>query len=345
MLYKQQQTDEAQPIFKRTHQELAMNPNPSKPSSTTFDIVLAGETNLDLILYGLPDQMPVERELLGTGFEATLGGSSSILAHNLAMLGTRVGFISEVGDDDLGRIAQLHLSRSGVDLTHFRQKPGASSGVTILLPHGKERHILTYPGVMAEFTVEDLDFAYLTSARHFHLSSLFLQTGLHRGLPKLFDRLRAAGLTLSLDTNDDPSNEWGGVLDALLDRIDILLPNEDELLRIARCSTLEAALDKLSPRVPLIVVKCGKRGAVVQFGAQQGAQRHWVDPFLVEPVDTIGAGDSFNAGFLSSYLKDKDPLRAARFGNATGALSTLRPGGINAHTDTALRTSFLQTYR
>jgi sugar/nucleoside kinase (ribokinase family) len=312
------------------------DPSHETPRSP-LDIVIVGETNLDLILYGLPEEMPVEREILGSGFDATLGGSSSILVHNLAVLGTHVGFVSEVGGDDFGAIARNYLLTTGADLSHLRSKPGETTGVTVLLPHGKRRHILTYPGIMAQLSVADLDLDYLRSARHFHLSSLFLQTGLHAGLPDLFDQLKSAGLTLSLDTNDDPAGHWHGVLDTLLDKIDILLPNEDELLRIADASTLEESLDKLSSRVPLIVVKCGSRGAVVQ----RGAQRDWVAPLIVEPVDTIGAGDSFNAGFLYAWLQNKDPLRAAAFGNITGALSTLRPGGVAAHRDAELRQRFL----
>jgi len=310
-------------------------------SSSAFpkplDITIAGETNLDLIFYGLPEEMPVEREILSSGFDMTLGGSSSILAHNLAVLGTRVGFVSEVGEDPFGQIARDYLAEGGVDLSHFRSRPDAKTGATVLLPHGKMRHILTYPGIMSELTVHDLDLAYLTSARHFHLSSLFLQTGLHSGLPQLFDRLKAAGLTLSLDTNDDPSGTWCGVLDLLLDRIDILIPNEEEFLRIAEAATLEEALTKLTPRVPMIVVKCGARGAVVQCGKE----REWIKPYLVEPIDTIGAGDSFNAGFLTAWLNGEDPIQAAAMGNLTGALSTLRPGGIAAHRDVVLRTKFL----
>ena len=307
-------------------------------SQKPFEITIVGETNLDLILYGLPEYMPVERELLGDGFDMTLGGSSSILAHNLALLGTRVGFVSEVGKDAFGEVAKTYLDESGVDLACFRCKPGATTGVTIVLPHGKRRHILTYPGAMSELTVDDLDLSYLTSARHFHLSSLFLQTGLHAGLPQLFDELKAAGLTLSLDTNDDPSGIWRGVLDLLMDKVDILLPNEDELLRIAGAATLEEALTTLAPRVPMIVVKCGGRGALVQ----RGNERQWIRPLSVQPVDTIGAGDSFNAGFLSAWLAGKDPISAAAMGNITGALSTLRPGGIAAHRDSSLRAQFLR---
>lgn len=305
-----------------------------------FDITIVGETNLDLILYGLPEQMPLERELLGSGFKVTLGGSSSILAHNLAMLDNRVGFISQVGRDEMGDIALSRLAESGVDLSQLIRQDRVDTGVTLLLPHGQRRHILTYLGAMAEMTVADLNLAYLTSARHFHLSSLFLQTGLQPGLPMLFDHLKAAGMTISLDTNDDPSDTWGGVLDQLLDKIDLLLPNEDEMMRIARKPTLEQALDLMSSRVPLIVVKCGSRGAVVQ----QGNKRNWIPPVRVEAVDTIGAGDSFNAGFLSSYLKGQDPSRAAAMGNVAGALSTLRPGGVEAYRDFDLRDTFLRQH-
>lgn len=313
--------------------------NPSKQQKS-FDITIAGETNLDLILYGLPEVMPIERELLGSEFKVTLGGSSSILAHNLAMLGSRVGFISQIGRDEMGEIALSRLAASGVDLSQVTSRDNVGTGVTLLLPHGQRRHILTYLGAMAEMTVADLNFAYLASSRHFHLSSLFLQKGLQAELPTLFDQLKAAGLTLSLDTNDDPNDMWGGVLDELLDKIDLLLPNEDEIMRIARKATLEESLDLLAPRIPLIVVKCGVRGAIVQ----QGNKRTWVPPLIVEPIDTIGAGDSFNAGFLNFYLKRKDPLRAAAMGNVTGALSTLRSGGTEAYRDFDLRDSFLKKY-
>ena len=314
-----------------------MDTQPSRRQTKPFDITLAGETNLDLILYGLPEEMATERELLGSDFKITLGGSSSILAHNLASLGSRVGFISLVGDDEMGEIALARLGESGVDRSHIARRSNVGTGVTLLLPHGRRRHILTYPGAMAEMTVADLDMAYLTSGRHFHLSSLFLQTGLHAGLPELFDQLKQAGMTLSLDTNDDPSDAWGGILDRLLDKIDLLLPNEGEILRIAGRTTLEEALDALAPRIPLIVVKCGARGAVVQ----RGSRRDWVAPLRVDPVDTIGAGDSFNAGFLSLHLKGEDPVRAAAMGNITGALSTLRSGGTEAFRDAALREDFL----
>jgi len=303
-----------------------------------FDITIAGEINLDLILYGLPENIPVERELLASDFQATLGSSSAIVAHNLAALGTKVGFVTRVGRDSLGRIAMERLSAKGVDLSHTKYaENGTSTGVTILLHHGSTRHILTYPGTMFEMSAADLDLDYLASGRHFHLSSLFLHKALQPDLPGIFKKLKAAGLTLSLDTNDDPDDQWGGVLDEMLDLTDILLPNEQEACRIARVADFENALDILARRVPIVAVKRGSKGALVR----SGALRWEIPPVPVSPVDTIGAGDSFNAGFLSAFVQNKPLDACAASGNRTAALSTLRPGGTEAFRDDRLMREFL----
>ncbi len=116
--------------------------------------------------------------------------------------------------------------------------------------------------------LRDLDLEYLKSAKHFHLSSLFLQRALEPDLPALFRELKGAGLTISLDTNDDPSGRWSGVLPELLEYVDLLLPNEAEACHIAKKETVNEALDELAPRVPCVAVKCGSRGSVVRAGGR-----------------------------------------------------------------------------
>lgn len=307
-----------------------------------FDVTIAGETNLDLILYGLPEQMPLERELLAQDFRMTLGSSSGILAHNLAALGVSVGFITRLGDDALGDLALQRLSERGVDLSRVRRiERGTATGVTILLHHGAKRHILTYPGTMFEMTASDLDMDYLASGRHFHLSSLFLHKALQRDLPAIFRDLKSAGLSLSLDTNDDPEDRWQSGLNELLGLVDIFLPNDEEARRITGAPDVESAAALLAQRVPAVVVKCGKRGALIRAGEQQ-----WTVPAEpVTPVDTIGAGDSFNAGFLSAWLHGESLESSAAFGNRTAALSTLRSGGTESFRDAALVESLFADQR
>jgi sugar/nucleoside kinase (ribokinase family) len=308
-----------------------------------FDVTIAGELNLDLILYGLPEQLPPERELLADRMALTLGSSSAIVAHNLAALGSSVGFQSRIGDDELGQIALDRLRHAGVDVSHVRVVPGtAKTGLTVILPRTGWRNILTYSGTISEFCWDDLDLDYLADSRHFHLSSYYLQSGLRPRVDELLQRLKQSGLTISLDTNDDPADTWqGGLLDVLR-HVDILLPNEREATKIAGTEDLETAIEKLAKLVPLLVVKLGRQGAL----AQRGNERFISSAFQVDAIDPVGAGDSFDAGFLHQYLRGSNDLPAClSAGNLAGALSTTRSGGTEAFRDAEHREKFLQKRR
>jgi len=303
-----------------------------------LDIAIAGEINLDLILYGLPEQMPVERELLASNFAVTLGSSSAILAHNLAALGSRVGFVTKVGDDSFGTLAMEGLRESGVDLSHV--KHGGKSGVTLILPHGPQRHILTYPGTISELRFEDLDFGYLASARHFHMSSLFLQRQLLPRLPELFRQMKSAGLTTSLDTNDDPDDRWDNALEDILPHVDILLPNEREAMKISGANDMETALSRLAQKVGTVVIKMGARGAI----AIRDRHRYSAPAVPVTVIDPVGAGDSFDAGFLHQFLRGADLRTCMAYGNLCGAFSATASGGTEAFRDTFRLMEFLRSH-
>jgi sugar/nucleoside kinase (ribokinase family) len=292
-----------------------------------FDVTIAGELNLDLILYGLPEQLPPERELLADRMMLTLGSSSAIVAHNLAALGSRVGFQSRIGDDPLGQIAMERLQQSGVDVSLVRRVPGSTTtGLTVILHHEAWRNILTYSGTIAETSWEDLDLDYLADSRHFHFSSYYLQRGLRPRLGELFQYLKSKGLTISLDTNDDPDDKWEGGLHEILRHVDVFLPNEREACKAAGTEDLEAAIGKLSQLVPLVVVKLGPKGAM----AQRGAERIAVPSQKVVLVDTVGAGDSFDAGFLHQYVHGHDLKTCLGAGNLAGTFSTTCAGGTEA---------------
>ena len=120
-----------------------------------FDVTIAGELNLDLILYGLPDELPPERELLADRMMLTLGSSSAIVAHNLAALGSKVGFQSLIGDDPLGQIALDRLAEGGVEVSQVRRSQGSTTtGLTIILQRTGWRNILTYAGTIAELSLK-----------------------------------------------------------------------------------------------------------------------------------------------------------------------------------------------
>ena len=305
-----------------------------------FDISVVGELNSDLILYGLPPVLEPEREHLADNFALTLGSSSAIFAHNLALLGTRVGFSSCIGGDPLGRFCVERLAQAGVDTSGVKHLPDKTTGVTVILPLGKNRQILTYPGTTFDLQYAHLDLDYLRSASHFHLSSFFLLRALRPRLPELFSQLKRAGLTASLDTNDDPEDRWASDIQSVLKNVDIFLPNEREACKITHTSDVERALDALSRLVPTVVIKCGVQGVL----AKQNGRRFQVPPLSVKVVDPVGAGDSFNAGFLHQFLRGADLETCLHFGNLTAALSTTRAGGTEAFRDQAHRVAFLSEH-
>jgi sugar/nucleoside kinase (ribokinase family) len=305
----------------------------------SLDVCVVGEINLDLILYGLPKELVLDRELLATGLALTLGSSSAIFAHNLAMLGNKVGFVSKAGSDALGKMAIERLSAAGVEVSRVKQGTGrTSTGLTVVLPYLQHRYILTYPGTMFELEYSDIDMGYVRSARHLHISSFFL----HRALrPRILDLLRqakTAGLSTSLDTNDDPENKWDRDLLEVLKHVDIFFPNDREAKKIARTDDLSQAINLLAGLSKIVVVKRGAAAAICRSGQEQCS----LMPPSVQAVDDVGAGDSFDAGFIHQYLTGAKLEDCLGFANVAGAYSTTKEGGTEAFRDRAALSEFFQ---
>jgi len=212
------------------------------------------------------------------------------------------------------------------------------SGLTVILQGDRYRHIITYAGTIFDLTFEDLDLGYLADSRHFHFSSFYLQRGLRSRVVELFQRIKAAGLTISLDPNDDPDDLWQGELMKVFPYVDVFLPNAREARKITGTENLETAMAHLAKLVPLVVVKVGAEGAIAQRGLECFAS-----PALkVNAVDAVGAGDSFDAGLLSQYLRGSDLPTCLAVGNVAGALSTTRAGGTEAFRDAGYRQQFFR---
>ncbi|HET7107443.1 MAG TPA: carbohydrate kinase family protein [Candidatus Acidoferrum sp.] len=305
-----------------------------------FDVSVIGELNLDLILYGLPQSLVLEREHLATDLSITLGSSSAIFAHNLSHLGNRVGFSACIGDDPFGEICVQRLSAGGVDVSHIKKLRGKTTGLTVILPQRKDRFILTYPGAMYEMSERELDQAFVFNARHLHLSSYFLQKGIRPQLIHIFRKAKEAGLTTSLDTNDDPEDRWSGDIQLLLRYVDILLPNERELCKLAQVSNFDQAVESLSQKVRILVVKRGSQGAIARVGKEKFAAY----PPVVDVVDPVGAGDTFDAGFVHQFIRGAKIEDCLKFANCAGALSITRAGGTEAFRDAAHREAFFRKH-
>lgn len=287
-----------------------------------FDILVAGEINPDLILAGnfVPEFGQVEK--LVEDASLTVGSSSAIFACGAARLGLKVAFIGVCGDDVFGSFMLDEMSKRGVDVSHVMVRAHRQTGLSVILNQGSDRAILTHPGLMADLQVSDISDKLLRQARHLHVASYFLQTNLQPDLPNLFRHAHSLGLTTSLDTNYDPSEQWLG-FDELLAVTNVFLPNEKESLSLTRESNIDLAADRLSSKVETVGIKLGAAGAL---GVRNG-QKVEVPSIPVNVVDTIGAGDSFDAGFIFGYLNSWSLENTLRLACVCGGLSTQCAGG------------------
>jgi sugar/nucleoside kinase (ribokinase family) len=295
---------------------------------TAFDVLVVGDCNPDLVLRG-DDVEPVfgQVERIVDEAELTIGGSGAIAACAVARLGLRVGFVSTVGDDPFGRFMLDALAGRGVDVSGIAVCPGERTGVTVALVRGTDRAILTALGTIASLSADAVDRDILRSARHVHVSSYFLHTALRPGLAGLLREARAAGASTSVDPNWDPAEEWDGGLLDLLPETSVLFLNAEEAKRIGRADDVETAAVLLARRgAAIVAVKLGGDGAL----AVEGGRVFRSPARPVEAVDAIGAGDSFDAGFLLGFLGGRPLAESLALANSCGALSMRAAGGTAA---------------
>ena len=289
-----------------------------------FDLVVLGDANPDLILTGDVEPAFGQAERLVDDARLAVGGSGAIVACGAARLGLRVAMCAVVGDDLYGSWIRDEIRSRGVAVDGLRTGPGLPTGLSVVLSTPRDRAILTFLGTIPTLSAAWVDRALLGDTRHVHLSSYFLQRELTADLPALFDEAHALGATTSIDPNWDPAESWDGDLDRVLSRTDVFLPNATEALRIAGTDDLDEAAKRLAGAARLVVAKMGPVGAVACDGSELTRAR----AFPATVLDTTGAGDSFDAGFLASWLAGDPVERALAVGNACGALSTRALGGV-----------------
>lgn len=295
---------------------------------------MVGDANPDLVLAG--DAVPRfgQAEQLLDRADLVLGGSAGIMASGLARLGVVTGLAAVVGQDALGDLVLARLRERGVDVGPVVRDPDHPTGLSVILladsDPAADRAILTLLG-----TIPRLQAAQVRAVveahppRHVHVASYFLQPTLAAELPALLAWLRQRGISTSLDTNWDPAGRWTG-LDEVLGLVDVFLPNEAEVVAVAsvlgaRSEDPAEAAAALASAGCRVVVKRGAAGAL-SVGPDGSVVR--VGPVPVEPLDSTGAGDSFDAGYLAAMVSGiDDEAERLRWAAVAGALSTRAAGG------------------
>lgn len=290
-------------------------------------VLVVGDANPDLVLCGDVEPRFGQAEQLLEDASLVVGGSAAITAHGLARLGRPVALLAATGDDVFGQHLRGRLSEAGVDIARVVVRPDLPTGLTVVLSRGADRAMLTHTGAIDSLTaaevlaaVEDLR---RRGVQHVHVSSLYLQPGLAADLPDVLRAAHEAGLTTSLDTNDDPTGQWAGI-DALLPHLDVLLPNRAEAMALGRDADPRRAATTLAAQGPLVVVKDGSVGA---FAATSAGEVVEVAATSRQPVDTTGAGDTFDAAFLDAWMDDAPLSTALHRAVAAGSLSVGATGG------------------
>ncbi|WP_380058772.1 carbohydrate kinase family protein (plasmid) [Falsihalocynthiibacter sp. SS001] len=296
-----------------------------------FDVIAVGELNPDLILTGIKTSAPV----LGTEHEfsdmtLTLGSSTAICCVLMQRLGLATAMAAKVGDDDHGAFCKSVLKQEGVDQTGIITDAAVQTGVTVSLAYPEDRLLLTRYGAMAAFGLADIDLGALTQARHLHLGSFFLQERLQPDLPELFRHAHDAGMTTSLDLGWDPSEKWDTeILREMLPYVSVILPNRVELSGITGIAEVEPALTRLHEMgANEIALKNGSKGSLASINGNITRAAS----LPITPLDTTGAGDAFNAGYITARLEGKDTPERLKLGNACGALTASKMGGTGGFT-------------
>jgi sugar/nucleoside kinase (ribokinase family) len=296
-----------------------------------YDIITFGDMCVDLIMTGedvVPQFGQVEK-LVGD-YELEMGGSCNIFACQAAKLGLKVGILGRVGDDDFGRLILRRLNECGVDTQHVIVDSVIKTGIGVALCQGGDRAILTYLGSLSEVYPRDIREDFLSSARHLHHGSFFLHTNLRPAIPKVFQRACELGLTTSLDTNWDPDETWNSTLQEALLHTHVFLPNDQEALFISGVQDIEGALNIFQEMgVGITVIKKGADGTVMAAGNQ----RFTYGLPEVTGGDSIGAGDSFDAGFLAGWLRGLPMMECLKIASHCGREVAAQIGGLRGQPD------------
>lgn len=290
------------------------------------DVLVVGDLNVDLIMNKINKMPQIGEEQRADEMDLVMGGSTAIFACNIAKLGSKTEFMSKLGDDSFGRFLLKEMASNNVGIDSIITDATLRTGATIIFILNNDRMMVTYPGSMKYLTIEEITDDILGSARHIHTSAIFFQPLLKSGLAKLFSRAKELGLTTSMDTQWDPEEVWDLDLEKVLPNLDFFLPNEEEFIHLAGKPDLESSLKSLADYNTCFVIKRGPKGALM---VHKKKRTEIPSAPITKIVDTIGAGDSFNAGFIHAYLNGKNLDVCLEEGNRTAAVSTTSAGGVN----------------
>jgi 5-dehydro-2-deoxygluconokinase len=296
-----------------------------------YDVLAMGRSSIDLYAH------EIGRPIVDVhSFDAYVGGCPTNVSVGTRRLGLKSALLTAVGDDQVGDFITSFLEREGVDTRFIPRKPGRRTSAVILTIQPPDKFPLTfYRDNCADraLNVEDVDRAPIAQSRLVFVTGTGLSHEPSRTATlAAATRARAAGATVLVDIDYRP-DQWTGAatfadqMHRLLQMASLAIGTEEEV--IAASGDRDArrgAATLLASGPQALVLKRGAAGATVFTGGQDPID---VAPFPVEVLNVLGAGDAFASGFIAGYLEGRPLDRAARMGNACGAIIVTRHGCAN----------------
>ncbi len=283
------------------------------------DVLSFGDYFCDIIITGLSEIPRLGADIFGEAMEITPGGAYN-MATALHRLGVKVRWAPRMGNDLFSQFVLQNAEREGLDTSLFQiyDMPLRSLSVSFSFSHdrGFISHTDTLPPVPYETLIQSqqprwvVDIPFCGSLEYLNLVDF-----VHKQGGRVFTDCQYVTTTL----------DESGLMD-MLQRIDIFAPNESEACHLTGETDPVKAAKYLAEYCPLVVIKCSTQGAYACSGGKL-----WHSPALpVDAVDSTGAGDSFNAGYLAATLLGKPIETCLRYGNICGGLSVTQCGGTRA---------------
>ncbi len=297
---------------------------------TKFDVANIADIFADVVIAGREKPSFGQVETLADSYEIELGGSGPIFASQFAKLGGKIALLTVVGDDLMGDFLIRRMNKMGIDTTFVRKSRQNKTPLGLNISIDGDRSLLTVLGTLNEISDKLIESELLNSIKHWHIAGYFLLPTLYDFWPGFLDRLKEMGITTSLDTNWAPLENWDQVKE-ILPKVDLFLPNEEEALAITGSTDYQAAAFELAKLTPVVVIKRGEMGAsVFKEGREYKTtnREHWEGEIKV--VDTTGAGDSFDGGFIFEWLKGASMEQCLRTAIRCGISNVGGIGGINS---------------
>lgn len=288
-----------------------------------WDAFIYGDVNIDLVIPGV-DHLPLpgQEDVVAT-MNTYVGGGAALFTLGLGKLGLNPVFQGTVGKDCYGDFILKEFEKSNIDTSLLEISDVEKTGISISFTNEKDRSFLTYRGTNAELDVEKVNLAQLQNAKHIHVTG-YEGSRNHQKYCSLLQKVKETkNTTVSFDVGWDDSGEWYEGIVELFPYIDVLFMNETEAIHYGRKKTAEDAAKAFAESGAAVVIKLGAKGSL----AYQAENQYQARPYRVKAVDTTGAGDSFNAGFIYGFLKQKNMQDCLRYANGCGALSVTQLGG------------------